>query len=116
MDLVSTMIRSDITLFDDAIESRDSAEADEANFIDADDGEVVANAIQPRITHSSIQRDITFADLESFYSEDVAFRNFRHKLSAYLATRLGVQRTEVMLRLDDIVSLNLLVSPTQFTS
>lgn len=104
MDLVSTMIRSDITLFDDAIESRDSAADDRddpilANADSESDSDVNEGT---RITHGSVQRDITFRDLEFNNFEDTAFLNFRVRLADALAIRLEVEH--VYLRMDDVVS------------
>jgi hypothetical protein len=99
MDLVSTMIRSDITLFDDAIEARDAAVDDRDDGSDSGVNEDSDNA---RITHGSVQRNITFSDLESNHSEDAAFRNFRVRLAGALAIRLDVDH--VNLRADDVVS------------
>ena len=111
MDLASTIIRSDITLFDNAVESRDSAEPDElANSVCAADGVNDSDAyvaVQPRVIYGSIQQDITFAALERFHNDDIAFRHFRLKLSTYLAARLQVQKSEINLQIDNIVSLSL---------
>jgi hypothetical protein len=119
MDLASTIIRSDITLFDDAVKSRDSTEPDETSLVRAaaDGGDDADVAVQPRVIHGSVQQDITFADLELFHKEDIAFRHFRFKLTTYLATRLRIQKSKIKLQIDDVVSPSLyFVSLYPFTS
>lgn len=108
MDIVSRMIRSDISLFDNAIQARDMA----ANIED----EPASTDLLPeytfpvgnsksRITHLSVEGDVTFSDLELTHAADAAFLNFRIKLADALAIQLGV--AQVYLRIDDVVSTNL---------
>lgn len=108
MDIISWMIRSDISLFDDAIQARDMAASNEdepalENLL-PDYTFPVSNS-KSRITHFSVERDVTFSDLELTHAEDAAFQNFRIKLAGALATRLGV--AQVHLHIDDVVSTNL---------
>lgn len=107
------MIRSDITLFDDAIEARNSTEPDETNnLIGAADGsnDTNANTVQPQVIHGSVQWDITFAALEHSHAEDIAFRNFQVKLLTYLANQLWVHRSDINLWVDGVISPGLFVN------
>ena len=117
MDLVSMMIWSDITLFNNAVEALKELhiDKDEVALIDSDTSdEDDTGAIMPCIIPSSFQLAISFAKLELDHTEDLAFLNFRLKLCGFLASRLQIPRAEVMekLRPEDVVSSFILV--TQF--
>lgn len=82
MDLISTMIRTDISFLDEAIQQRQ--ELDVEQTVDQDND---TDPVEPCIFHGSIREDITFVDLESAHHEDAAFSGFRIKLAAFLNTQ-----------------------------
>ena len=104
MDLVSTIIRTDISIFDDSIELQNVADAlqdneDETEDSGSRDSELL---LSPRIIHGSLLPPCTLSALELDHSDDAAFRNARRKLSTALATVLKVAR--VNLNASDMVS------------
>lgn len=111
MDIVSQMIRSDISVYDDALESRDRAAdgEDEAVFENpstSGDPGIDNNAIpvsnsEPRVVHGSAKKNVTFAELEASHADDEAFHDFRTKLTNTLASQLQIG--QVCLCTDDVV-------------
>lgn len=101
MDVVSTLIRSEISLFDEAQAAQATKKAngtpeDEAG--ETDDEPSVA----PRVLHGSIRPSCTLAELAQAYTDDLAFRGIRTKLAAALAKKLKIQRANI--QNGDIVS------------
>ena len=101
MDLVSTMIRTDISIFDDAVELQNAADTPGPQDNEESD-ETDASESDPRIIHGSPLPLCTLAQLELDHSNDAAFRNARRKLSSALAALLNVPR--VTLNAADTVS------------
>jgi hypothetical protein len=111
MDIVSRTIRSDISVFDNAVQARDMAtniEDDPAPEDLLPEYTFPVSNSKFRITHFSVEGDVTLSDLELTHAADVAFQNFRIKLAHALAMQLGV--AQVHLRVDDVVSTNLIPS------
>lgn len=78
MDLISTMIHSDISLLDDAIQWHENLDLEDEDEDDTD-------LLEPRVFHGSVLAEITFLDLDLAHSrDDAAFTNFRIKLATYL--------------------------------
>lgn len=97
MDLVSTMIRTDISIFDDATELQNAADTTPQDNEESDETE----ALSPRIIHGSPLAPCTLSKLELDHSDDAAFRNARRKLSSALAALLNIAR--VTLKASDTV-------------
>lgn len=107
MDVVSTIIWSEISLFDDATQFRDSAkdDGDESTLENPLPGSDAANDATPetpRTAHGSVERNVTFSDLELTHAEDAAFHNFRIKLADTLAVQLKIAQAH--LRVNNVVS------------
>ena len=107
MDIVSTVIRTEIDLYDEALKhQQERAE----NFVDGsnptDESETDSQAGEdlgsPRVIHGSLRPLCSLSQLEIEHSNDLAFRNVRIKLSGALAKQLNVSR--VTLRASDTVS------------
>ena len=107
MDIVSTVIRTEIDLYDEALKhQQERAE----NFVDGsnptDESETDSQAGEdlgsPRVIHGSLRPPCSLAKLETSHSSDRAFRNIKTKLSAALAKQLNIAR--VTLRASDTVS------------
>lgn len=77
MDLISTMIRSDISLLDDAIQQYENLDLEDEDEDDTD-------SVEPRVFHGSALAEITFLELDLASRGDAAFTNFRIKLATYL--------------------------------
>lgn len=112
MDIVSTMIRTETELYDEAIEHQLEREiAEHAENLDnsdmnltSDESDSEQDSVLPRIIHGSLRPLCSLTQLETDHSNDTAFRNVRIKLAEALAKRLNVSR--VTLRASDTVSLS----------
>ena len=95
MDLVSTMIRTDITIFDDAVELQSAADIDTHLDNEEPDETEASRMLSPRIIHKSLLPACTLSKLEFDHLNDAAFRNARRKLSSALAALLNVARVSL---------------------
>ena len=103
MDVVSTLIRSEISLYDEAQELKIEAQANEAL-----DGESEADdepSFIPHVLHGSILPPCSVAEISEAHTDDPAFRGFRTKLASALAKKLRIQRANI--QNVDMVSLEL---------
>ena len=109
MDVVSTMIRTEIDIYDEALEHQQEKAADNvaetidgSNPIDESEIDSEENSGSPRVIHGSLRPLCSLSQLEIEHSDDLAFRNVRIKLAAALAKQLNVSR--VALQASDTVS------------
>lgn len=92
MDVVSTLIRSEISLFDEAVREA-QAQVDDARENDEIGSE--EPSLTPRVLHGSIRPTCTLAELALAHTDDPAFTRVRAKLSAALAKKLKIQRANI---------------------
>ena len=114
MDIVSTMIQTEIDAYDKAachqnnmdVELGNKAAGKSASESDSDSSDLSESdsepSFSPRIIHGSLRPPCSLAKLETSHSSDRAFRNIKTKLSAALAKQLNIAR--VTLRASDTVS------------
>ncbi|PPQ74821.1 hypothetical protein CVT26_005455 [Gymnopilus dilepis] len=94
MDLVSTMIRNEVTILEDF-------ELQEEQNLDSElDSLVTSNSEEsgseiPRTAHGPICTSITFQELETSHLGDPAFQGFRIKLAGTMAHRLKLRRVNL---------------------
>jgi len=113
MDVVSTIIRTEIDIYDKAMDlehhknkmeeaenrREQSTGSDSSDSSGSDSKE---DSVSPRIIHGSLHPPCSLSQLETVNSNDPTFRNARLKLSKALSKRLNV--AQVVLRGSDIVS------------
>lgn len=108
MDVVSTLIRSEISLYDEARELFKLQAAEETN--ETQEGESEADdepPAEPCVLHGSIRPPCTIAELSQEHTDDPAFGGLRKKLASALAQKLGIQRPNI--QNVDMVSIELLL-------
>ena len=110
MDIVSTMIRTEIDAYDARHQNNTGVEL-KNKAVDESESESGSSdlsesdsepSFSPRIIHGSLRPPCSLAKLETSHSSDRAFRNIKTKLSAALAKQLNIAR--VTLRASDTVS------------
>lgn len=97
MDLVSTIIRTEITLFDETVEDQQASDKRPAADDEGSDDGIDNNpGSDPRIIHGSPLPPCLLSKLELDHSNDLAFKNARIKLSSALSSLLNVPRVTLL--------------------
>lgn len=94
MDLVSTIIRTEITLFDETVEDQKASDK-RPDDEESNDG-IDNSGSEPRIIHGSPLPPCSLSKLELDHSNDLAFKNARIKLSSALSSLLNVPRVTLL--------------------
>lgn len=109
MDVLSTIIRTEIDIYDRKNKTKEAGEQlvdnsqSESDNSDSSDSDPEQDSVSsPRVIHGSLRPSCSLSQLETAHSSDAAFRNARIKLSDALAKQLNVSR--VTLRSSDTVS------------
>ena len=110
MDIVSTMIRTEIDAYDARRQNNTGVElknkAVDESESESGSSDLSESDSEPasslRVIHASLRPPCSLAELETAHSSDRAFRNIRTKLSAALMNQLNVAR--VALRASDTVN------------
>lgn len=87
-DVISTLIRSDISIVEDAIAIQRQAE--EAAGMDEE-----SDTLSPRVLHGSKTLSCSLHQLALAHSTDAAFNNIRRKLAVALEKKLNVTRVNL---------------------